>query len=238
MSKTYEALIQAEKSYVEVPVTSSYVSDWKCPNFSIKKEIANASQRMILNPGKDVSVLHFASSLEGEGTSTIVYNLARFLMGKNSDTKFLLIDANLRHPVLHQSFNLPIGPGLSEVLIKKAQYSEAIHRIGSSNIYVMPVGALPESSKIEQNIFFEFMSILRTQYQKILLDSPPLLASPDSITLAKISDITFLVIQSHMIKWQVAERAKLRLQRNDCVIGGVILNRVQRPIPQWIYKRL
>jgi len=82
------------------------------------------------------------------------------------------------------------------------------------------------------------MAEIKGMYDCILVDSPAILTSGDSLTLSVASDATFLVIQSLRTPKEVAERARSLLDDNECEIGGVLLNRVKQVIPGWMYKML
>ena len=241
MAKTYELLSKAEESPAEDSGHSSYPSQWQCPDLTSKKELSDLFQRITLDVQKNgFKIFHFAGNRKGEGTSTVVVNLAKAIMNAKLFKNVLLIDANRERPVLHQAFNVASSPGLNEVLMKKSEYSEAIKRVGSSDIYVMPNGAksASKSSNIEQNKFSDFISKIRDQYELIIIDSPPLLTSTDSLSLANCADSIYLVVQAHKTQWEVIEQTKKYLNGYNLLIGGVVLNKVQQSIPSWLYKRL
>ncbi|MBU4179848.1 MAG: CpsD/CapB family tyrosine-protein kinase [Proteobacteria bacterium] len=241
MAKTYEALSKAEESHSGDPGLSSNLTKWRCPDLTNKKELSDLLQKITIDVQKNgLKIFHFASNRKGEGTSTVVVNLANLIMDAKSFNYVLLIDANRERPVLHQAFNVASSPGLNEILMEKIEYSEAVKKIGSSDIYVMPNGtkSASKSSNIEQKKFSSFVSKIRDQYELIIIDSPPLLTSSDSLSLANCADSTYLVVQAHNTQWEVVEQTKNYLNEYKRLIGGVILNRVQQSIPSWIYKRL
>jgi capsular exopolysaccharide synthesis family protein len=257
MAKTYEALIKSKETTKDKAVQSSYLavvrsegpmvketiqaSNWFLSDTKTRKEISNLAQKITLEArNNDFKIFHFASSHKGEGTSSAVVKLAKFMMDQKSFRDVLLIDANLQHPILHLLFNVPPAPGLGDVLIKEVEYRKAIYRLGPSNIYLMPCGTplVSNSSAFLQKKFSNFIAMVRNQYQYILIDSPPLLEAADAVALAVSSDTTFLVVEAHTTQWEVAEKTKNYLQTYDCDISGVILNRVMNTIPGWLYKRL
>jgi len=241
MARTYEAFIKSEKSSTLTALPQNFKSHWPCADLLGTKEITSLAQKLAVEAKKrDAKVFNFVSSRNGEGTSTVVINLAKLMRDSNSFGEVLLIDANLQHPVLHSAFNLNATPGLREVLTKEAVPSNAIIRLASSNISVMPSGAHLATDLLAttEDKFSEFISSARNGYQYIMIDSPPLLTSSESISVAANSDVSFLVLQAHMTQWEVAEKAKNYLKEFNCTIGGVILNRVQQPIPDVIYNLL
>ena len=151
----------------------------------------------------------------------------------------LVIDANRGHPVLDLAFNTSPGPGLYDVLKEGVSYPDAIFKVGESNVSIMPCGtrsALDSHRNRAKNRFPIFISLMRDQFRYILIDSAPMLSSANSIAIAIGSDVTSLIIEANVTKWEVAEKAKRMLEANHCVLGGIVLNRVKHVIPKWIYR--
>jgi len=241
MAKTYEAISKSERLLHEGSLGVSPPFDKHSPNLRNTKQMGDLKQKIeLLGQTKNYRVFHFASSRKREGISTVVINLARSMIEEISSKDILLIDANLQQPVLHTAFDVPSSPGLSDALMGKVAYSESIYKAESGRINIMPCGTSlsNKTGRIEQKKFSDLISSIKNKYNYIFIDSSPLLASSDSLSLAIASDTTFLVVQANETKWEVAEKAKLYLQDSSCSIAGVILSRVLHYIPQWIYKRL
>jgi len=241
MAKTYEAISKSKSLLHEDSLGISSLFDKQLPNLRNTKQMGDLKQKIeLLGQTKNYRVFHFASSRKKEGVSTIVINLARFMVEERSSKNILLIDANLQQPVLHMAFDILPSPGLSDALMGKVAYSESIYKADADRINVMPCGTAfsNETGQIEQKKFADLVSSIKNKYDYIFIDSSPLLISSDSLSLAIASDTTFLVIQANETQWEVAEKAKLCLQDSACTIDGVILSRVLHYIPQWIYKRL
>ena len=242
MAKTYEAMIKSKGEDAERSLSATVSSlDTPSPDLLSDKQMVDLNYMIDQKAGRNnLKVINFVSSKSKEGTSTILVNFMRFMLERNASKNILLVDANLQHPVLHSEFNVPSTPGLKDVLTDKAKLSDVTYKIESSNIYLIPNGnALSfETSNIESKLYESIFSKLSDRYQYIFIDSPPLLESSASLALATSADITFLVIQAHRTQWEVAQKAKNYLDHYNCPIGGVILNRVSQPIPNWIYKRL
>jgi MinD-like ATPase involved in chromosome partitioning or flagellar assembly len=241
VAKVYEAL-QKEKESAQpgISLPPSLVA-WRGQDLSFTREVAGLYQEISFQTkDKGYRVFHFAGSREGEGVSSIVVSLARYMMAEKSVESALLIDTNLKQPVLHTAFGITHAPGLIDVLKNNARKDEAVHRITDGKIDLMPCGTLPlsESTSLEQKGFSDLISALRNEHQFILIDSGPLLASVDSLSAAVAADTTFLVIQAHSTQWEVALKAKSHLLEHGCQIAGAVINRIRRPIPSWIYSRL
>jgi capsular exopolysaccharide synthesis family protein len=241
MAKTFEAMEKFEKFSAENRGAKPHPSRWNSMNFSAKSGLADILSKMGIESNSDKSyAFHFASAQDGEGTTTILTNLARFMIENKSTKKILFIDGNLESPVFHVAFNLPLSPGFSEAWMKKVKLSEAIHKIDNSTVSVMPAGnpAICGNVGLESQSIFEFVKALRKEFQVVIFDSPPVLSSPNSLLWANAADVSYLVIQANRTQWEVAKKAQALLEKHNFKIGGVVLNHVKHSIPQWLYKRL
>lgn len=240
MAKTFEALTKNGQSSTGKAYLIHLTSKWHCPDLTTTKELLDLSNFITRSAGKSgTRVINFVSSRSGEGTSTVVANLARIIMTNKTAEDVLLIDANRYHPVLHLAFSTPSEPGLFDALLQKASYADSVHRAYEDNLSVIPCGTRvsPASARIGQESLINLISQIRDRYRHVLIDSPPLLSSSDALSLATSSDLTLLIIQANMTKWEVAEKCKRILQDNNCILGGVVLNRFRHVIPKWVYRK-
>jgi capsular exopolysaccharide synthesis family protein len=241
MGKTYEAYLKSKRAIEEDTFIPTQFSDWQCPNLLDTDAIAELAQRVTIDSQKkNLKVFNFVSCRNREGTSTIIVNLARFLTKAESQKNVLLIDANINNPALHLAFNTPIGLGLSDFLMQKAKISEVIHAVEDSKIQIIPRGISSDIdySILEQNFFLNFVSELKENYSYLVIDSSPFLTSSGSIPFSISADSIFLVVKAHATQWEVVEKTKNMLSEYNCHINGVILNKVKKVIPDWLYKRL
>ena len=242
MAKTYEAMIKSKGADAQKSLSTATASpDRPSPDLLSDKQMVDLNYMIDQKAGRNnLKIINFVSSRSKEGTSTVLVNFMKFMIERSASKNFLLVDANLQHPVLHLEFNVPSTPGLKDVLADKARLSDVTYKIESSDIYLIPNGNTLtfETTNIESKMYESIFSKLSDRYQYIFIDSPPLLESSASLALATSADITFLVIQAHKTQWEVAQKAKNYLDHYNCAIGGVILNRVSQPIPNWIYRRL
>ncbi len=191
-------------------------------------------------PKSNLKIFNLTSSREKEGVSTVLLSLASIVVENDSQINILLIDANQKHPSLSAEFKLSSKPGLLEVLMGKVSCEAAVYKSRVNGIDVMPCGAVDHTDYkvIEQARFLNLVAELKPRYDYIFIDSPPLLVSAESLSLAAAADTTFLIVQAYKTQWEVVQKAKLYLERNNCNISGVILNQTRKVIPQWIYRKL
>lgn len=188
---------------------------------------------------KGIKALSICSSLPREGSSTIALNLAAFL-AKDSESRIVLVDANLRNPSLHTSTKLPTSPGFSEVIHEGANVHEAIKQSVIPNLFVLTSGISPPNPMVifESPKFDKLIEGLRKEFDWIIFDCAPIDLYPESTVLVRRLGGVVFVIQAENKSAEVAIRAKEHLEQAGAKILGAVLNRWRRVIPEVIYQRL
>jgi capsular exopolysaccharide synthesis family protein len=138
----------------------------------------------------------------------------------------ILIDGDLRRPLVHHTFNLIQEPGLTDVLIGRATAREAIRPGVSSGLDVLPAGAAPPnpSELLGSNAMHTLIADLRRQYDYIVIDTPPTLPVTDAAVVATTADAVILVLKSGDTEEIAAQRAVDILTRVNARVAGAVLN--------------
>jgi len=179
------------------------------------------------SPDKPLKTLLVTSPGPKEGKSVTTANLG--IASARLGTKTLLIDADLRRPMLNRLFDEPKEPGLTDVLIESTKLSSAIHKTEVDNLWVITCGtSAPNpveliSSQRMKNLLKE----LEEKFDLILLDSPPTIAVADSVVLGTETDGVTLVIESGKTSKDAILRTKALLENVNSKIVGAVLNNVQ-----------
>jgi capsular exopolysaccharide synthesis family protein len=177
---------------------------------------------------EEMNVIMITSAGPGEGKSTTISNLA--VVYAQAGKKVLIIDADLRKPTMHHTFNISNRKGLTNVLTGQLSLDEVITPSGIESLSVLASGPIPPnpseilSSKRMENLMEE----LSRQFDTILIDAPPTLAVTDSQIIAARCNGVLLVIDSGKVKREIAQKAKASLERVNARILGVVLNNVNR----------
>lgn len=181
----------------------------------------NAEQR-------ELQALVITSPGPGEGKSTTAANLAITLAQQGSRT--LLVDADLRRPLVHRAFNLVQEPGLTDILVGSATLREAIRPNVVPKLDVLPAGALPPnpSELLGSEAMSRLLESLRGQYDTIIFDTPPTLAVTDATVLGASVDAVILVVRAGETDEVAAQRALQQLRRVQAKIAGTVLNGMQK----------
>lgn len=176
------------------------------------------------NPLKTVVI---TSSAPSEGKSTTVANLAitTALMG----VKTLLVDADLRRPVVHSLFGLEREPGMINVLAEKLPLEKVVRQSGIESLDILTCGAIPPnpSELLNTQRMRELIATLSSKYDLVLFDSPPVLTVTDTCVLGSRVEGVVLVVNSHSTDRRALNRAKILLSNVKANILGAVLNRIE-----------
>ena len=171
------------------------------------------------------NVLAVTSPGSGEGKSLTALNLAASI-AMEVDHTVLLVDANLRHPSLHQHLGLPDGPGLNDYLTKDAPLSELlVHPKEIEHLTFLPAGAamLNSAEMLNSPKMTHLVDELKNRYagRIIVFDLPPVLNAADALAFAPYVDAALLVVEDGKTSRQEVENA-LELLSSTNVLGTVL----------------
>ena len=166
------------------------------------------------------------SSGAGEGKSTTVFNLA--YVSAQQGEKVLLIDADLRRPVQHTILGVSNRFGLTNVLLRDVPVEEAIKATSVPNLHFLPSGRLPRTSLgvLDPKRIGELISSLKSKYDVVLIDTPPLVGISDSSIIAKEADGAILVVQYRKYPRDMLIKAKQMMDTLGIVTIGAVLNNI------------
>jgi polysaccharide biosynthesis transport protein len=169
-------------------------------------------------------VMVITSSIPGEGKSTVAVNLA-FALGQME--KVLLIDADLRRPTVAKNFDFPVGsPGLANLIAGTAKLDECIrHGYG---VDILPAGTVPPNplELLSSPRFAKAMEVLKSKYDRIIVDSPPTQAVSDAVVLSTFANALIYVVKSDATAIPLVEKGVGQLLQNNAPVKGVVLNQV------------
>jgi capsular exopolysaccharide synthesis family protein len=176
-------------------------------------------------PDQNIKVLVFTSPLPGEGKTTTAVNLALTLSQRGLSV--CLIDADMRRPQLHQVFQLPREPGLSEVLRGLQSFEGANHmvHVGEHQLAVLTAGsqgsgpALVGSSRMRT-----LLDELRARFDLVILDTPPVNILTDAALLGVNADGVIVVVRAGSTDAAALQYAVEQLNHVRAPALGVVLN--------------
>jgi succinoglycan biosynthesis transport protein ExoP len=171
-----------------------------------------------------------------DGKTTVAVNLAAGLAA--AGTKTVLVETDLRRPVAHEYFGLPISPGLTEVLMGRATVEEAGRPTDVRNLAILPAGTLaPNPAELlGTGKMAGLMEELTENCDTVVLDTPPALAVADATVLAQLTDGVLLVLRAGRTHRQKAKEAKAMFERVGVRVLGVVLNDVDTADAYYYYR--
>lgn len=177
---------------------------------------------------KKIKTLTVTSCIAGEGKTTTVTNLG--ISMAMTGMKVLMVDADLRKPMLLKHMNNYSHKGLSNFISGRVSFEEIINKTNIDGLYCVVSGVKPPNPAelIRSERFTKFMEEAKEKFDIILIDTPPLGVVIDAALVASQTDGTLFVIQYNAIDYQSVQRAKEQLDRVKAYILGVVLNKLDK----------
>jgi tyrosine-protein kinase Etk/Wzc len=177
---------------------------------------------------KPVRTLLVTSAGPSEGKSTTISNLAITLA--QQEIKTVLIDADLRKPVLHSVFGLNRDKGLTHYLMGKASLEQVIQPTGIESLNLISCGALPPNPAelLGSQKLKSLLERLKSDYEMVLFDSPPVMAVTDAVVLSTFLDGVVLVVSSGQTHRDSLRYSTISLKNVGANLLGVVLNKIKR----------
>lgn len=177
--------------------------------------------------GEEKKVIAITSCTPNEGKSIVSINLAMSLA--DSGKKVLFIDADLRKSVLTGKTEVEGEiKGLSHLLSHQETIDNVIYSTNIPRFYIIYAGTVPPNPAelLGGNYFKKLLEAVRKIYDYVIIDTPPLGSVIDGAVIADACDGSILVIESGAISYRFAQEVKEQMERCNCPILGVILNKV------------
>jgi capsular exopolysaccharide synthesis family protein len=175
------------------------------------------------------------SAIPGEGKTSVVANLA--IAMAQGGASVLLVDADLRHPRLHEIFGISGHIGLAALLIDDADLENGIFDTDVESLCLMPAGTSPPnpSEILGSRRMKQLVDELSSMADIVLFDAPPTLTGADAMVLASQMDGVILVVESDSTRRQAARQALDMLCNADATILGSVLNRARTGTIEYYY---
>lgn len=186
---------------------------------------------------KPVNRVLVTSPFAGDGKTTVATNLAVGMAAVGSSV--LLVETDLRKPVLSRYFPKGRAPGLSDVLSGQADLSEAIRRTRIPNLSIIVAGPTPPnpSELLGSERMADLINTVSNMVDVVILDTPPALPVTDAAVLAPHTDGVILVVRAGQTHAHKALDVTKNFERHDVRVLGVAINGVDREMDGGYYYR-
>jgi polysaccharide biosynthesis transport protein len=183
-------------------------------------------------------VLLITSSFAEEGKSTTAANLA--ISFAQRQEKVLLVDTDLRRGTTHLKFGLANNTGLSSVLAGESSADAYLHPLSDLPAFtVLLRGPIPPNpgEMLTSHAMERLLSQWRKDYDRIILDSSPVLAVSDSLGLATLADGVLILVRSGVTRKKALLRTRDLLLRSGGHISGTVINDVNLRLENYYYAK-
>lgn len=197
-----------------------------------------SDQIYLLMKDKGLKSILITACSPSDRSTTIIANLANFLSNK-AGHKVVVIDANLRAPVIHKVFNISDEKGLANVLEGKISLEKAVQDI-SPNLAVLPAGdtSLNSTPLLDSTRMANVIKAAKEKYELVFIDYANLRSFKDACVLCPYLDGIALVVNEGKTSRHVLQRLLTPLKQKKANLVGVIMNNRTYAIPKVIYERL
>ena len=182
-------------------------------------------------------ILLVTSSVPTEGKSLTAANLAITMASTGS--RVLLVDADARKGALHERFQVPSTPGLTEVLSQGLNWEKVVQATRIPNLFLMPQGAFAHNAS---ELFISaatknFLQAAAAKYDYVVLDTVPVMAADDVTSLEPHADGVLFVVRAEFTSARVARAALNSLYQRQVHVLGLVFNSARPHFEDYYYYR-
>jgi capsular exopolysaccharide synthesis family protein len=196
---------------------------------------------------KQLKTIAFTSSVAKEGKSTTIVNAG--LAMAQAQNKVLLVDADLRRPVISRWFGIEPLPGLTDIILGSYRWHDTLRTItdimlgdmdvdevmqtpGLDNLHIIPCGHIPPNPAelINSESLAHFFEDVKEEYNVVLIDLPPILNAAETAVVSAKVDAVIMVYKAGSTARGALRRAKDQLEHVRANITGIVLNELNAEV--------
>lgn len=211
------------------------VADAK-PGSAIAESFRTLRTSIVFSRGdRRVETVLITSAGPGEGKTTVASNLAATLAKQKGPV--LLVDADLRRPRVHKALQLGNERGLTNYLIGESPLEDLLQETSVEGLLVMTSGPIPPNPAelLHGDRMAALIEEAKGRFDRIVIDSPPLIAVTDARVLSRIVDGLYLVISMGKTSRRLIQRSIESITSIGCEVHGAILNNLTLPTGRYGY---
>ncbi len=213
--------IEFDSRYDDEPVVGSQTEDGRSEGFRRLR-----TNLEFLNFDRTIKAIAISAGLPKEGKSTTSINLAAALADSQ---RVIVIDADLRRPLISERLGLAGSVGLATVLAGQATLDTAIQTWGRNRMDVLTTGDLPPNPAqlLGSNAMRDLLQELRQRYDVVIIDSAPVLPVSDTLGMARFVDAVLLVVDCRKTTRTELSSSLAEFERAGATPQGIVLNRTE-----------
>jgi protein-tyrosine kinase len=196
-----------------------------------REEMNKLVERLFLLPDSS-RVVVFSSVERGAGCTWLTAQVARALAERGRNT-VCVVDANLRFPAMHGVFGIGNHNGLTDAVAASASLQGYLRKTPMTNLWLLTCGS-PEKTEQALNSSEQMLSCiqqLRSHFDYVLIDSPPMNLFSDAARLASVGDGIALVLKANTSRRETAQRVLREARAANVRVLGAVLNQRTFPVP-------
>ena len=217
--------LEAEREPAGIPGTFALVAH-QATSSLLAEAFRNLRTSVVYaTPDRPPRTMLVTSLQQQDGKTSVSTNcaitLAQLGMGE-----VLLVDADMRHPDLHDIFGVPQTPGLSDLLVGGVGVTDIVRPTRVPGLFVIPAGPIPTNPAelLFSPRLTQALGVLGDRFAHIVIDTPPMLGVSDTLVLAPRVDGVILVLRHGHTGRDAAQRAVQMLGLVRARVLGVVLN--------------
>lgn len=190
---------------------------------------------MFMNPDKPYKKILVTSAAPGEGKTTVACSIAiAFAQGGQ---RVCILDCDLRRPRIHRIFGRVGDVGITNLLMGDATIDDVVKPTIVPNLWSVPAGPLPPNPAdlLHSARFKRVLEELSEQFDRVIIDSPPVVAVTDSAIVSTLVDGTIFVVRGFKTARNLAAQGLRSLHDVDANVVGVVLNAVNLNSDEYSY---
>jgi capsular exopolysaccharide synthesis family protein len=190
---------------------------------------------MFMNPDRPYKKLLVTSAAPSEGKTMSACSIAVALA--QGGQRVCIVDCDLRRPRLHRIFGRAGDAGLTNVLVGEATIDDVAQPTVVKNLWAIPAGPIPPNPAdiLHSERFRSFLQEVSERFDRIIIDSPPLVAVTDSAIISTLADGTVFVVRAFKTSKHVSAQGLRVLRDVDARIVGGVLNAVNLNRHEYTY---
>jgi len=254
VSRNFELLRQAEKERGFVPLVALKVEpdpdsgqrgDSSAQATSRidqldREESLKLVQRLFLRPAPESPRAVVFAGVDHRNGCTRVCARAAITLAKHTSGSVCLVDANLRSPALPEFFGTTNHYGLTDALKEENPIRDFVRRLRPENLWLLSCGSLAANSVsvLDCDRLKTRLAALRTEFDYVLIDAPPLSPYADAVTIGHLVDGLVVILEAGSTRRESAVRIIESVRAARVQVLGAVLNKRSFPIPESLYRKL